>query len=228
MSPSPLRVRERLRRRVDALRPSTSGSDALQRVVERGSNALARTAAARSLVERRAAETLQGFADVAASRLLTLDDDAAQLAMVVERLTAGRDHDDVARIMLRRNLVLDGTFLALLEPILSGNDLDDTPPEVIDRGVDTIALLLAELIDDVPGGPTDPMQRLQEHLDEAERSVLLPILDGSAPLPERTRFVTLTYAIFLESWLLRFSARTVGELLTTHDDSAPAIETEVS
>lgn len=228
MSPSPFRVRERIRRRVDALRPAARASDALQRAVGRGADALARTDAARALVGQRAADALHGLADVAATRLLALDDDAARLAMIVERIAAGHDTEDVARLMLRRNLVLDGTFLALLEPLLSGGDLASTPEEVIDRGVDTIALLLAELValdgfaDDRPA-----TEQLAEQLDPHDWDVLGPVLTGQAPLDVRTRFVTLSYALFLESWLLRFSARAVGDAVAARaEPAATAIDTE--
>lgn len=228
MSPSPFRVRERIRRRFDDLRPAARASDALQRAMGRGAEALARTDAARALVGQRAAEALHGLADVAASRLLSLDEDAARLAMIVERIAAGHDTEDVARLMLRRNLVLDGTFLAMLEPLFSGGDLTDMPEDVIDRGVDTIALLLAELValdgfsDDRPA-----MEQLAEHLDPDDWDVLGPVLTGQAPLEDRTRFVTLTYALFLESWLLRFSARAVGDAVMMRNEPEPAaIDTE--
>lgn len=167
--------------------------------------------------------------DAAASRLLASDDAAAQLAYVVERLTADVSTDKVVAAVLQHNLLLDGTVLQLIRPLLAGiaapdegTAVPDVSPETLARGRQTLITLLEALQslrdgDDSATDDLDEAARLMALADKAPDlplDILAPLLSGARPPDETTQFVLGSYALFLQTFLLRSSLRLVPQALS--------------
>lgn len=173
---------------------------------------------------------LVDLADFTASRLLELDEAAAELAVFVERITRAHGDGIVLRVLLRHNLLLDGTILALLEPLLRGGrrsstapPFDTADPRAIARGRETLTdlvVILASLdehadSDELPPRPAPEVDRLDllESLGfDQEFPRVFAWLEGRATPEEDARFVLGSYLIFLETFLLRAMARNLNDL----------------
>ena len=160
---------------------------------------------------------LRDLVDVAASKMLETDDVAAQLAILVELSVERHGRDAIMAAVLRKNLLLDGTVLAFMEPVLTGGATFDTSRELLDRARGTLVDLVAELLrldGDVPPEEAD---------ERTEWVAAHPTLAGYADVSEHLRgavdddalrdFVFGSYVVFLQSFLMRTSVRLIGRML---------------
>ncbi len=148
---------------------------------------------------------IEGLADVAAARLLELDEAASRLAMFVERVTLAVGRDAVMPVLLRRNLVLDGTMLRVLEPLLQGGDQVELDATTRTRALSTLVLLLSDLsalLDPDAPVATD-VHELVSRPDADVLEPLAPLLSGERAPAETDRFIMMSYLLFLQSYLLR-------------------------
>lgn len=160
--------------------------------------------------------------DLLASRMLARDAAAAQLAFLVERAVNERGREAVLRIVLRRNLLLDGTFLQMLEPLLAGGDAPALPRPVLDRGRQTLTTLLVEVVDPdaAPVEATrEDLERFANAHPDAPLQDLVPALSGELDDEDLAGFVFGSYALFLQTFLLRSTVRMMPELV-----SSPALD----
>ena len=105
-------TRSMLRRATDRSRDVAQG--AVRGLVVRSQGA------AGALMANVVSQRFEQMADVVAARLLQLDDTASRLAVFVEQVSERVGRDAIVPVLLRRNLVLDGTMLSVIEPILQG------------------------------------------------------------------------------------------------------------
>lgn len=212
--PEPRDLASRLLRRARRLAESARGATAtLVPVARAGVDGLA------AIPARRAADlvrsTLSQAGDVVASRLLALDETAALLAIVVERVVERHGHDAVLRVVLRRNLLLDGSLLALIEPVLRNDGAIDLAPERLARGRETMLHLLADLaaLDAIVGDTVrpSPLDAVLDHFVELRGSPIESMLDGSASAAEQARVLLMSYGLFLESFLIRRLPQVVAD-----------------
>ena len=168
---------------------------------------------------------LRDTVDVVASRLLALDEDASTLALFVESVTAGRDLQNTMGTVLRRNLLLDGTFMAIVEPLVTTGELPDALDEAtLDRAAGTLVDLLAELAAvDAPEGRDARLDAIADASDVPMDTVFAH-LRGETPAEDRTRFVALSYVLFLEAWLLRATVDRIGALARLDRPAEPALD----
>lgn len=223
MPPAPDSRRSRLRRALAPVR----GLSAAGRAV-RAAGRVAGTVAGSVARVRRPGdamlalhEPLRDAVDVVASRLLALDADASILAMYVERVTAGRDVSETMGTVLRRNLLLDGTFMAIVEPLVATGELPDAlDAATLGRASDTMTRLLAELAG-VDADVDDPLAAVADASDVPLDGVLRH-LRGESSAEDRTRFVALSYVLFLEAWLLRATVDRIGAIARLDAPAPPA------
>jgi hypothetical protein len=204
----------RLLRRVQRLAVTArDAGEALVPVARAGASQLAGLPARRAfdLAQR----ALGNASDAIATRLLSLDETASLLAIVVERCVSRHGHEAVLRIVLRRNLLLDGSFLGLIDPVLRGGDEIDATPERLLRGRETLTSLLADLASlDALGGVTEARadaESVLDHFVELRGSALESTLLDTAPPSDQVRVLLMSYGLFLESFLLRSAPQMMAE-----------------
>ena len=165
-------------------------------------------------------QPLQQMADSIAGQLLSLDEAAAQLALFIERAVDRFGQDAIISVVLRRNLMLDGTILAFIDPILKGQPPSGVRPEVLQKGRATLLSLLVEVtaLDpevEAPIGdlsPEEALAWLDEHGLEATFFALHEGLRGEGTPEEIAHFLTNSYMLFLQSFLMRAVVRIMGDL----------------
>lgn len=186
-------------------------------------------AALLEMVERR----LGDLVDATSSRLLALDDEAAQLAFLVEQATEHHGREAVMALVLRHNLLLNGTMLAAIEPLLMGKNTLRTTPEVLDRGRHTLTHLLVDLTlldedldaDAPPEHPEDRVEWLEEHLFEDRFEGIRDHLLGLREPEDTSRFLMGSYMLFLQTFLMRTLVRSMG--LLTRDETRPLLSDKI-
>lgn len=171
---------------------------------------------ATALTWNRARPVLRQLSDLAATQLLSIDDDAAALALFVEELAKGVERPELLRALLRHNLLLDGTFLRLLGPILTQDESEAPDISGLDDGERTMVVLFNALLDLRDGSTTPPSDDVDELIRRApELEPLRSRFDGKGAHEERMRFVVLSYSLFLEAFLLRASVGLMDELVSS-------------
>jgi hypothetical protein len=194
----------------------------LSRVRERMAYPLDLSATAAKSLILRMEVPLQGLADSVAAQLLSLDEAAAQLSLWVEDALQRHGREAILSTVLRRNLLLDGTILAFIDPLLRGKPIQTVDTHVLSRGRGTLIGLLidiAQLDDDLPPAPEDDaadLDRLQ-WLDAAglahpELAALRAGLAGEGGSDAQTHFLMSSYLIFLQSFLMRAVVGMLGDL----------------
>ncbi|MFT4704467.1 MAG: hypothetical protein ACI81R_002172 [Bradymonadia bacterium] len=159
--------------------------------------------------------------DRAASRWLASDEDAAQLAYIVEKCAEEHGREAVLSVVLRQNLWLNGTFLKLIEPALRGQAVTSLDPRVLNDGRRTLLRLLVEVAapDDEPAA-SDESALWQQYL---ERTAALPTdrvtphLQGDSTEEALAGFLLGSYTVFLQSFLLRTSVQLLPALAEQSD-----------
>lgn len=166
------------------------------------------------LVAERAADAI----DAMATRLLAEDEAAAQLAFVVEQCAVRSGREEVMAVVLRRNLWLDGTFLRIVEPLLRGEDQPRLDDATLASGRATLLRLLAEVAE--PGGATPEADDddawwalFDERTADLPTDALEPFVRGEVPRDELAAFLVGSYTLFLQTFLLRSTARALPTLL---------------
>lgn len=211
----PDRVRQQASRAVGLVSDvaTSSGRAITERALQR---ALQPSALTRAGLDR-----LQTLADVAATRMLALDEAASQLAMVVEDAAQRHPREQLTGILLRRNLLLNGVFLHLLEPMLQGQQALVMDAPTATRARDTLISLLADLagLDGVGGPERDRLDALAARFSLDQ---VLPHLDGQTDDEAFARFCVLSYSLFLQSWMVRAAVQSVAVLL----DAAAPLDTD--
>ena len=161
--------------------------------------------------------------DATSSRVLAGDDAAWQLAFLAEAIAATVPREQVVAAVLRRNLLLDGTFLALLRPMLDGGAAPAMDPARLTEARETLVGLLEDLaaLRHNPGAaraqaPTTLDQRLDALADIAgdlPTDDLRPFLVGARSDEDVASFILGSYSLFLQTFLLRSTLRMVPNLL---------------
>lgn len=155
--------------------------------------------------------------DVLTSKMLERDEAASELAFVVEEAVRRRGRDAVLRTVLRRNLLLDGTFLRMLEPMLAGGDAPALPRDALDQGRQTLTTLLAEALDPntpAPRANREALSRFAASHPDLPMGSLLPALAGELDDEALAGFVFGSYALFLQTFLLRSTVKMMPEMAT--------------
>ncbi len=150
-------------------------------------------------------QRFEQMADVVAARLLQLDDTASRLAIFVEQVSERVGRDAILPVILRRNLILDGTMLTMIEPLLQGGGQVRLEPTVRARALRTLTALLSDIAT-LDGPPTLHEADLPGLLAHPSASVLEPlehVLAGYAPDEETDQFILMSYLLFLQSFMLR-------------------------
>jgi hypothetical protein len=172
-----------------------------------------------AMVLQRMSDQMEAVADMVASRLLSMDELASRMAFFVEQVSADVGRQALLPVILRRNLMLDGTFLRLLEPLLSGKNPSELTLESADRrrALRTLSLLLLDI-----GALADPslnsasedtaVMQLRQSTHEAVLGDVLDVLDGTHSDADTDRFIMFSYLIFLQSHLLRSVAGMTTEI----------------
>lgn len=161
-------------------------------------------------------ERIGDVVDAASTRLLASDGAASQLAFFVESIATDVDREAVVALVLRRNLLLDGTMLSIIGPILGGSSelsLDDTK---LEAAADTLSLLLQELVClrdgiEAPDGG-DRVRWLEEHAPDLPTDELAPYLRLERLPEDVASFVLSSYSLFLQTFLLRSTLRMAARL----------------
>jgi hypothetical protein len=213
-------IRSRLKARVAGL-----GERALDAVTHSPLAAVAQKASERSaaMVLERLGDRIESVADVVASRLLSMDELASALAFFTEQAAAKAGRDALLPIILRRNLMLDGTFLRLLEPLLTGQSTEHFTLSAVDRrrALQTLSWLIHDLATaagwvDSPATSEVQLNAALQTLADSEHGVslgaLLAVLEGRAGDEETDRFIVFSYLVFLQSHLLRSVASMTTDL----------------
>lgn len=157
--------------------------------------------------------------DAASTRLLATDEAASQLAYFVELIAAEVEREEVVSVVLRRNLLLDGTVLGLISPLLSGERAIGVDPARLAQASETLTFLLQELVTLRSGtpGPTDAttserLEWLEEHAPDLPTDALAPFLKMERDPEEVAAFVLSSYSLFLQTFLLRSTVRMAAKL----------------
>lgn len=154
--------------------------------------------------------------DAASTRLLAADEAASQLAFFVESIASEVDRQSVVGLVLRRNLLLDGTILSMIGPMLGGGSQLTLDDNKLAAAADTLGLLLQELVCLRDGGdvPTDGdrIGWLSDNAPDLPTDALAPYLRLERPKTEVASFVLSSYSLFLQTFLLRSSLRMAAEL----------------
>lgn len=163
--------------------------------------------------------------DAASSRLLSDDDAAAELAFAVESIADQVGRDVALGAVLKHNLLLDGTFLGLVSPLLSGQSEIAADPARLRGARATLVTLLEALVrlrdDDDPEQPVPPDDDRIEARFEALRAAapdlpldaVAPYLCGHRTDDDTAAFVLGSYSLFLQTFLLRSTVKLVPEVL---------------
>ncbi len=211
---------------------------ALQRTLDRSNIGAKATALAARTLHASApltvamAERLGDMVDATSSRVLATDEAAAQLAYFVESIAADVPRERVLAAVLEHNLLLDGTVLKLIRPLLRADsttpfDADlgaHLDPADLDRGRSTLITLLETLVhlrDDAPvermvDPDLDPVSRLHglaTLAPDLPLDALYPLLSGDRPPQDVARFVMTSYSLFLQTFLLRSTMRLVPQVV---------------
>jgi len=160
----------------------------------------------------RAASRAGAWVDAAASRALAGDEAASQLAYVVEVLASEAGREATIARVLEHNLFLDGTFLAMVRPLLRG----ETEPTISQADVAKAQRTLATLLESLVGAATPSFTPCVDADDVAARArtlaearpdlpldALAPFLAGGADDDQVARFVLASYTRFLQTFLAR-------------------------
>lgn len=210
------RIRDRLKKTSTQLIQSGARSVAAQPLVRAVGRASERSA---GLLLQRVGDQMEAAADVVASRLLSMDELASRMAFFVEQVSQQVGRQALLPIILRRNLMLDGTFLRLLEPLLAGRNPTELTLEPADRAraLATLAILLRDIaaLADPSIDATDDttaLRQLRESEHEAVLGDVLDVLAGERADEESDRFIMFSYLLFLQSHLLRSVAGMTTEI----------------
>ena len=160
------------------------------------------------------------FVDAASTRLLATDEAASQLAYFVESIAAEVEREEVVSIVLRRNLLLDGTVLSMITPLLSGERTIAIEPDRLAQAATTLTTLLQELVClrdgcEGPGAAATTKERLEwlEHqAPDLPTDALEPYLRLQRDPEEVGAFVLSSYSLFLQTFLLRSTVRMAAKL----------------
>ncbi len=227
------RIRDRLKKTSSQLIQGGAQAVATQPLVRAMGRVSERSA---GLLLQRVGDQMEAAADVVASRLLAMDELASRMAFFVEQVSMEAGRQALLPIILRRNLMLDGTFLRLLEPLLAGRNPTELSLEPADRSraLSTLAVLLRDIaaLTDPSIDTSDDSIALQQLRTCAQAAVLGEVLDvlaGERGDEESDRFIMFSYLVFLQSHLLRSVAgmttdiarqQAAGLLTTSSDRSA--------
>lgn len=150
-------------------------------------------------------QRVEQMADVVAARLLQLDDTASRLAVFVEQVSERVGRDAILPVILRRNLILDGTMLSIIEPLLQGGGQVRLEPMVRAKALRTLTALLADIatLDGPPVLDESDLHGLLAHPSAAVLEPLEHMLAGYAPDEETDQFIMMSYLLFLQSFMLR-------------------------
>ena len=161
--------------------------------------------AAGALMANVVSQRFEQMADVVAARLLQLDDTASRLAVFVEQVSERVGRDAIVPVLLRRNLVLDGTMLSVIEPILQGGGTIQLAPATRAKALATLVALLADIatLDGPPALNDADLHGLLAHPSASVLEPLEHVLAGHAPDEETDQFIMMSYLLFLQSFLLR-------------------------
>jgi hypothetical protein len=167
-------------------------------------------------------ERVGDLVDAASTRILESDEAASQLAFFVESIAVEVEREAVLALVLKRNLLLDGTVLGLISPVLSGERELGLDPAKLEKAVSTLATLLHELAclrDDAPQPPADllPYERLEalaERAPDLPTDALAPYLRLELADEEIGTFVLTSYSLFLQTFLLRSTVQMAAKLAT--------------
>jgi len=190
-------ARRVLRRATD--RSRDLAQDAVRGLVVRSQGA------AGALMANVVSQRFEQLADVAAARLLQLDDTASRLAVFVEQVSERVGRDAIVPVLLRRNLVLDGTMLSVMEPLLQGGGTMQLTPATRAKALATLVALLADIatLDGPPALHDADLHGLLAHPSASVLEPLAYMLAGHAPDEETDQFIMMSYLLFLQSFLLR-------------------------
>ena len=155
---------------------------------------------------------------------------AQELALFIEQLREKRGNSHIVAALIRHNLLLNGTFLALIEPLLSkGIDPPKLSTKAVERGRATMRALILELLG---GGEVVDVQEKAalDAIDESEFPELCPTvwewLQGCSTEVEDGRFLMNSYLLFVQSALLKTALSEVKKPLPSamfgrHDPERP-------
>lgn len=168
---------------------------------------------------------LGDMVDATSTRLLSGDDAAAQLAFAVETIAERVGREEVMALVLRHNLLLDGTFLAMISPVLSGGAEIAADPDRLRQARGTLVTLLESLVAaasgrELPTAPPTDDAGIAERVDalghdapELPLDAVRPYLRGERPPEETAQFVLGSYSLFLQTFLLRSTVKMVPALM---------------
>lgn len=167
-------------------------------------------------------ERVGDLVDAASTRMLESDEAASQLAFFVESIATEVEREAVLALVLKRNLLLDGTVLSLIAPVLNGDRELGIDADKLEKAVGTLATLLHELAclrDDAPAPPAGlrPDQHLEALADRAPdlpTDALAPYLRRELADDEIGAFVLTSYSLFLQTFLLRSTVQMAAKLAT--------------
>lgn len=167
-------------------------------------------------------ERVGDLVDAASTRLLESDEAASQLAFFVESIAAEVDREAVLALVLKRNLLLDGTVLGLISPVLSGERELGIDSDKLESAVGTLATLLHELAclrDDAPPPPAgllafQHLEALADRAPDLPTDALAPYLKLELADEEIGTFVLTSYSLFLQTFLLRSTVQMAAKLAT--------------
>ena len=206
--------------------PNRSQPPKRPQLVRRTRGALRNLDALRDALLQVLGERLVDITDFLASRLLALDDRASELAAFVEGYHQAHGRLATLKVLVHHNLLLDGTLLSLIEPLLSRAaspttapaDAPELPPQAVDRGRQTLATLLCELIRlDEPSLPSLETQEarlsaLRESPFPQQCPQLWRWFSTPSEASEDRDFLLGAYLIFIQAFAMRASVRSLAEL----------------
>lgn len=139
--------------------------------------------------------------------MVASDEAAQELAHFIEQLREKRGNSHIIAALIRHNLLLNGTFLALIEPLLTkGGEAPKLSSSGVERGRSTMRALILDLLGNEEGASLSEKQALDQ-IDESEFPELCPMvwewLQGCSTEVEDSRFLMSSYLIFVQSALLK-------------------------
>jgi hypothetical protein len=173
-----------------------------------GGGALDVVRAARELASGIDLERLGNGLHEIAGRIASVDPAAEELARWTEQLVAVHGRERVMRVVLLRNMLVDGSFVEILEGLLGSDDPLAVPSsEALDRARASVRRLL-ETLAELDGAT------LQDRFDDGSLARTQPHLDGTSDDAAFHRFCIWSYTLFLQSFLLRSVVETTGQLVS--------------